>query len=172
MIVAAYDAPGAAVEAAEAAVKREDLVGRWRAVPGAVRSWALANPNGYALIYGSPVPGYVPPPDTVAPATRVSCLIVRILVDALTTGRLAPALPEDRVPARVWTALDPLRSFVGVEVPGALTQRGLRVWTALYGTISFELFGQLHDVIGEEARDREVILAGCVGRWAGQVGLA
>lgn len=172
LIVNAYNALGAAAEEAETAAKRDDLVGRWRAVCQAVRAWALDNPNEYALIYGSPVPGYVAPPDTVAPATRVSRLLVGILVDALVSGNLAPAVHEDRVPARVRAALGPLRSFIGVEVPDGLMQRGLMAWTALYGTVSFKLFGQLHDVVGEEPHDREAFFAECVERWAAQVGIA
>src|SRR3954462_15401697 len=58
LIVDAYDALGAAVERAEAAVDRADLLGRWLAACRAVREWALENPHEYALIYGSPVPGY------------------------------------------------------------------------------------------------------------------
>ena len=44
LIVAAYDALGAAAETAEAAVARDDLACRWSAACGAVRAWALANP--------------------------------------------------------------------------------------------------------------------------------
>jgi hypothetical protein len=57
LIVAANDALGSAAEAKEAAVARADLAGRWSAACSAVRGWALANPNEYALIYGTPVPG-------------------------------------------------------------------------------------------------------------------
>lgn len=58
LILEAYDALGDAVEAADAAVGRDDLRGRWHAVCRAARAWALAHPAEYALIYGSPVPGY------------------------------------------------------------------------------------------------------------------
>src|ERR1700756_3465061 len=55
LILDAYNALGAAVEAADAAIKdRLQLRGRWLAAVGAVRDWALANPAEYALIYGSP----------------------------------------------------------------------------------------------------------------------
>src|SRR5437762_4907188 len=90
LIVAAYDALGAAAETAEAAVARADLAGRWSAVCGAVRGWALANPNEYALIYGTPVPGYTAPPATIAPAARVSSVLLGILADA--AGPLTPEI--------------------------------------------------------------------------------
>jgi AcrR family transcriptional regulator len=169
LIVAAYDALGAAAETAEAAVARDDLAGRWSAVCGVVRAWALANPNEYALIYGTPVPGYVAPPATTAPAARVSNVLLGILADA--AGRPTPAIAGDDLPPDAHKALAPARSTVGPEVPNALLQRGLMAWAALFGTVSFELFGQLHGIVGEQPGDREAFFAESVRRWAAQVGI-
>jgi len=170
LIVAAYDALGAAAEAAEADVARTDLVGRWSAVCGAVRDWALANPNEYALIYGTPVPGYTAPPATIAPAARVSSVLLGILRD-IAAGRPAPATAEDDVPPDDREALAPARSIIGPEVPDALLHQGLMAWAALFGTVSFELFGQLHGIIGEQPGDREAYFAESVRRWAAQLGI-
>src|SRR5258705_8620656 len=71
LILDAYNALGAAVEAAQAQVDRTELVGRYNAACHAVRDWALAHPHEYALTYGSPVPGYVAPSETVGPASRM-----------------------------------------------------------------------------------------------------
>jgi AcrR family transcriptional regulator len=171
LIVAAYDALGAAAETAEAAVARNDLAGRWSAVCGAVRAWALANPNEYALIYGTPVPGYTAPPATIAPAARVSSVLLRILADAA-TELPTPAIAEDDLPPGARKALAPARSIVPPEVPDALLQRGLMAWAALFGTVSFELFGQLHGIVGDQPEDREAFFAESVRRWAAQVGIA
>jgi hypothetical protein len=57
-------------------------------------------------------------------------------------------------------------------VPDALLQRGLMAWAALFGTVSFELFGQLHGIVGEQPGDREAFFAESVRRWAAQVGIA
>src|SRR6266550_8097765 len=170
LIVAAYDALGAAAETAEAAVARDDLAGRWSAVCGAVRAWALANPNEYALIYGTPVPGYSAPPATTAPAARVSSVLLGILTDA--AGRPTPAIAGDDVPPDGRKALAPARSIVPPEVPDALLQRGLMAGAALFGTVSFELFGQLHGIVGDQPGDREAFFAESVRRWAAQVGIS
>lgn len=170
LIVTAYDALGAAAETADAAVARADLAGRWSAACAAVREWALANPNEYALIYGTPVPGYVAPPATIAPAARVSSVLLGILADA--ARRPTPAMAEDDIPPDDRTALAPARSIVGPEVPDALLQRGLMAWAALFGTVSFELFGQLHGIVGEQPGDREAFFAESVRRWAEQLGIA
>lgn len=81
LIVDAYDSVGAAAEEADA---RALAAGhppraRWIAVCEAVRAWALEHPHEYALIYGSPVPGYsapstpsVPPPASGTPSSPSS----------------------------------------------------------------------------------------------------
>ena len=163
LIIDAYDSLGAAAEAREAAIDRNDLAGRFTAVCAVVRAWALAHPNEYALIYGSPVPGYVAPADTVQPATRVTALLLRIIVDATTAGR--PPAADTQEARAVATALAPIRSHLPPEVPAPLVQRALMVWTNLFGVISFELYGQLHQVVGEEPGDRDAFFAGCIRRW-------
>ena len=68
LIIDGYNAIGAAVEHADATCARDDYRGRWLAGCRAARAWAVAHPHEYALIYGSPVPGYQAPADTIAPA--------------------------------------------------------------------------------------------------------
>jgi hypothetical protein len=151
-------------------VDREDLAGRWAAACGAVREWALANPNEYALIYGTPVPGYIAPAATIAPAARVSSVLLGILRD-IAAGSPTPAKAGDDVPPDDREALAPARSIVGPEVPDALLHQGLMAWAALFGTVSFELFGQLHGIVGEQPGDREAYFAESVRRWAAQLGI-
>lgn len=168
LIIEAYDSLGAAAEAAEAAIDRADLTARWAAVCTTVRTWAIANPNEYALIYGSPVPGYVAPTDTIAPASRVSNLLVGILLDA--AARQHDDADDDRSAWRA--ALKPVRDALPGGIPDTAIQTSLMVWSALFGVISFELFGQFHNVVDEDSRARDSFFAECVRRWADQLGLA
>src|SRR3954451_3948267 len=97
LIVDAYADLADAVEAADAAIAdRADLTGRWLAVSHAVRDWALAHPAEYALLFGSPVPGYAAPPDTTTQAARTPATLVGVIADGVRAGRLTePAeLPE------------------------------------------------------------------------------
>ena len=93
LIIDAYDTVGAQVEQAAAACPRADYLGRFLATCRALRAWALANPHEYALIYGSPVPGYAAPADTIAPATRVPIVLLSILFDQTADGAAAPGDP-------------------------------------------------------------------------------
>lgn len=136
LIIEAYEALGLAVEQQEATVPRADLRGRWFAACRAVRRWALASPHEYALIYGSPVPGYRAPADTIAPAARVAQVMTGIIDDAL-TDRDTPAPP----PAWAGPAWPPGR-------PDLLT-RGVVAWTAVLGLVSLELFGHYAQVVDD-----------------------
>src|SRR5438067_10002972 len=131
LIVTAYDALGSAAETQEAAMDRNDLAGRWAAACDAVRGWALANPNEYALIYGTPVPGYIAPAATIAPAARVSSVLLGIL-RAIAAGRPTPATAEDDVPPDPREPLAPARSIARPQTRDPLPRQGLIASAALY----------------------------------------
>jgi AcrR family transcriptional regulator len=141
LIIDAYDAVG---EAAEAASKVGDVETRWLAVATAIRAWAHASPSDYALVYGSPVPGYRAPTDTVSPAARVTLVALEILRDGYRSAEIRPG-PTVTMPAPVAADLGALERIA--DVPIEILARGLQAWTQLFGAISFELFGHLHNVI-------------------------
>jgi len=151
LIIDAYNAFGAAGEQADAAVAdRLDLVGRWLAVTHAWRDWALAHPAEYALIHGSPVPGYAAPRDTVGPANRRFVVLAAILHDGGQAGALtrAPvALPP--VPAPLSAELATISAAVGAAADADLTARVLMAAIEIFGALNFELFGQLNNTIDE-----------------------
>lgn len=147
LILDGYNSLGAAVEEAEATVARSDLNGRWMTTGRAIRSWSLANRHEYALLYGSPVPGYAAPQDTIAPASRPVVVMTAILRDAVARGVLA-VRPGERLPKAVRADLEGLISqpeFAGV--PPAILARGMTAWAQVFGSISFELFGRLQNVV-------------------------
>jgi len=142
LIVEAYDALGAAMEEAEGAVARGDLKGRWRAAGEALRGWAVAHPHQYALTYGSPVPGYAAPRDTVAPALRPPLVLLGVVRDAQTAGRTVEG--PARVAAAERTALEPVLALLEPPLEAAHAVRALAAWSTLFGHLSLELFGHLH----------------------------
>jgi AcrR family transcriptional regulator len=146
LIIDGYNALGAAVEAAEAAVARGDLAGRFAAICHGVRDWARANPHEYALLYGTPVPGYHAPQDTVGPAIRVTTLLGAILIDGSVSGVLTAATGERLGPV-VENEMARIRDSVFPGVPPALMARGLLAWTELFGAVSFDIFNRLDGII-------------------------
>ncbi|MEV4488875.1 TetR/AcrR family transcriptional regulator [Micromonospora coxensis] len=145
LILEAYEALGDAVEAADAAVDRRDLRGRWHAACRAARTWALTHPAEYALLYGSPVPGYAAPDDTVMPAQRPPTTLVGILGDGFADGRLT--VDGDDLPEPVRADLAEIAAGLFPGLPESLLARGMAGWTQLFGLISFELFGRLNRAV-------------------------
>ena len=147
LIIEGYDALGAAVEKADAQSPQEDHAGRWLAACRAVRAWALAHPHEYALLYGSPVPGYQAPADTIAPAARSAAVFGRLVSQAQAAGVLRPLPARPPLPPTLTGDLDQLRANLMPGVPDEVVAAALTVWAAVFGIISFELFGQFNNVI-------------------------
>ena len=152
LIIDAYNSLGEASEKADALVTdRADILGRWLAVTRALRAWALEFPHEYALIYGSPVPGYVAPEDTVGPSTRPVLVLGSILADARTTGHLAdvPDPGLGSVPPALGAEIQAVAELVSADVRVPVMARAVIAWTELFGAINFELFGRINNVIDE-----------------------
>jgi len=148
LIIEAYESLGDAVERSAAATVRQQPAVRFASAARAVRGWALANPHEYALIYGSPVPGYAAPADTTAPAVRVTLALAGIVADAHRAGLVDPpaAVPFEVTPA-LRADLDRVREALEVDVPDQVVVRLLAAWTQVFGLVSFELFGQTRNAI-------------------------
>ena len=146
LVIDAYDELGDAVAAAVDAVDPADHRARFFALGRAVRAWARAEPARYGLIFGTPVPGYHAPAErTTQPGTRVVLTLVRILVEAHRAGALDEALDaatEVRTTAGLVGDLDRIRTEISADLPDDVLARGLFVWPALFGAVSFEVFGQ------------------------------
>ncbi|GGQ17924.1 AcrR family transcriptional regulator [Actinomadura coerulea] len=154
LIIDGYNAVGEAVERADARARAGaggagHHGGRWLAVCRAVRDWALAHPHEYALLYGSPVPGYKAPDDTVAAALRDTLVMARIVSEAHAAGALDPAGPCPPPPPAIADDMARARAMLPMDVPDDVMARAFTAWAALYGTVSFELFGQYNNVIEE-----------------------
>jgi AcrR family transcriptional regulator len=151
LIIDAYDALG---DAAEKAIASAPLASgaaglpapvardRWIAACHAIRDWARSHPHEYALIYGSPVPGYRAPETTIGPASRVPLAFIGILARAAASGELAVTPPQ---PADDGLAAQAAALAAALDNPGVPPQalvNAVIAWTQLFGMISFELFGQ------------------------------
>lgn len=155
LIVDAYDSVGEAAERAHRAAAAETAaparpgahLARWVAVACAVRDWALAHPHEYALIYGSPVPGYTAPQTTIGPASRVGLVLIAIAEDAhREEGVGLPPLAKELRPEAERIAAD-----LAPGLPPAVAAPLVAAWSQLFGLLSFEIFGQFNRVV--EARE-------------------
>jgi AcrR family transcriptional regulator len=156
LIVAGYHRLG---EALEAEGTKGSARERWTARCLALRRWARENPQEYALLYGSPVPGYAAPEATVDPATRVYAALADPLSAGRGWARVEGPLADDG--QRIADAL-------GVDAPAGAGVALLQAWAGLFGIVTLELFGHTNNVI----TDHEAFFAHHVGRLADDLGLS
>jgi AcrR family transcriptional regulator len=166
LIMDGYNALGAAAEDADAACRRDDEPGRWLAACRAVRDWALAHPHEYSLVYGSPVPGYQAPEQTVAPATRVASVLGKIISDAQASGVLDPPALCPPPPDSFAPDAGRLRESVLAAVPDDVAARALAAWAGVFGLVNFELFGQFENVVTDRSAFFDHAVR-CLGRVIG-----
>lgn len=143
LLVDSYDALGAFVEDAERGVRRSDFTGRWRAIANSMRRWALDHPADYALLFGTPVPGYAAPQDTIGPASRYTTVMLRLLADINAAGVRHRA----RLPRVLRDDLARLPALTGLQIEESSLVAGMAMWAAVHGAINLELFGHLHNVV-------------------------
>ena len=141
LIIEAYESVGEAAERASGGHAGSSPMDRWLAVCAAVRRWGQENPHQWALIYGSPVPGYAAPEVTVDAAIRISEVVASFV-------RESPASRRKPLAAAVYPPADQLDSVVApmrdVLMPGRRPEvviGALMAWTSLIGMVGLELFG-------------------------------
>ncbi|MET9732157.1 TetR/AcrR family transcriptional regulator [Streptomyces sp. NPDC006458] len=163
LIIDAYDSLGEAAEAAHDAVADAGPVTRWTAVCEAVRGWALGHPHEYALIYGSPVPGYAAPQATVRPAARVGLLLIGIVRDA----HRGLGVARTKLPAELRPEAERMAADLAPDLPAEVVTALVAAWAQLYGLVGFEVFGQFTRVV----EDREPFFRHAATQLAHGVGL-
>ncbi len=144
LIIDSYDRLGEAVERADQAVKRRnDFLGRWRAMTHAIRSWAVANPAEFSLLFGTPIPGYAAPDDTIGPASRYTFALLQLTVDMEAAGHRA----TEKVPASLRRDYARFRGRFAIPASDQMMMKGMAAWASVMGAINLELFGHLHNVV-------------------------
>ncbi|TDD78952.1 TetR/AcrR family transcriptional regulator [Actinomadura darangshiensis] len=148
-----YIAAVAAAETARDAVPESDPGGRIMAWALAMRAWALANPEGFRLIYGDPVPGYRPPDDGPGKEAELrACTGLTGLV-AAAWPEAAALQPDDG--AYEWADFDPtLGAHIREDFPGlppAALALTMRVWGRMHGLLALEIYGHLRAIVHDPA---------------------
>jgi AcrR family transcriptional regulator len=150
LVTDAYDALADAMEVAVETASGGGHAERVRAAFGAFRAWGLEHPTEFALIFGSPIPGYVAPEATRPAGLRYTDLLGRLLAEALTDGALDPARIETRPsPALARQVEDFQRRRGGPGLPAPVMAFGLGAWAHVHGLVALEVFGHLAPAIGD-----------------------
>ena len=176
--MAAYES--LAAEAERAADQAHEVgatdVEHWLEVPRAARRWALERPHEWGLIFGTPVPGYEAPEDTVEPYARAAGALARAVMEAKSAGRLrSDASIGAATGTGVGTDADELRQAVApvaeglsLDLPVPTVVRLVQAWATVVGIISLEIFGHWRNTI----LDPEAFFEAAVRNLAADLGLA
>ncbi|HJC71156.1 MAG TPA: TetR/AcrR family transcriptional regulator [Candidatus Brachybacterium intestinipullorum] len=143
LIVDAYEDLAAAVEERLADVGEEPR-SRFLALGGAMAGWALAAPERWTLLYGTPVPGYAAPSEaTNAPGTRVTREVLVIAADAAGSADGRQESDSPMLAPEVEALLDRHLAEFDIAADAVTAARAVTAWSGLVGVISAHLFGQL-----------------------------
>lgn len=128
----------------------EDPTAKMRAAASAVRQWARANTGDFALISGTPIPGYRAQSSETGPAaTKVVMVFGAAYAAAVAAEQASPARTAIR-------PTDPGPLLIAMLGPGsassldpALTGIVLTAWASIIGFLVGEIFGSLGELVAD-----------------------
>jgi AcrR family transcriptional regulator len=140
LLVDAYSDLADAVDRA-----RETVGDQWGddviAIARAARRWAVGHPAGWALLYGSPVPGYHTPAErTIGVGTRVAGAFFDAVAAGIATGDIR--LTDDVAPQPMSSDFERIRQEFGFPGDDRVVAKCFLLWAGVVGAISLEVFGQ------------------------------
>ena len=144
----AADIHAAIVRAAQAS--GGDMTAKMIAACRAFRSWALAHPREFGLLFGTPLPGLESlhdgpeTADVVAECAGKFSLEFLTLFFELWSKHPFPVPADAEIDPDLLAQLVRYRDALGADLPAGAVLTFLRCWVRLYGMVSLEVFGHLH----------------------------
>ncbi len=138
LIVDAYTSLGDSLFASQESLAEASYAEKVFASARAYRSWALANPEEYNLIFGTPIPNYHAPMEVTGPAAaRSMSVLVGVLDAAWREGALNTEGVLELTPnmIRAW-----INKF-NYEGDPAVVQFAMASWAQIHGMLSLEING-------------------------------
>ena len=146
LIVDAFASLTESQKEAVRSLPEDDLPKRLTTLGLAYRDWAIAYPQRYQLIFGTPIPGYEAPADITVPAATWALVPLIETIQAISTaGRLrversAPLTPELKSMLEAWSQFTG-----GIEVE--VLYLALVIWSRVHGLVSMEIGDQIPSFI-------------------------
>ncbi|MBK1784966.1 TetR/AcrR family transcriptional regulator [Prauserella cavernicola] len=139
LIIDAYNDMGAAVE--QAAEQHEHPRERWRGACHGLRTWARTHPHEYSLLYGTPIPGYQAPQDTVSAARRVPAVLLAAVSDGWKAGEVEAPFAAPELSPLLREQIGVVGTALAPGVPEEVLARTMIAWSQLFGMVGFERTG-------------------------------
>ncbi len=139
-----YDELTAALEAARDTEPPAAIGPRLVAASWALRTWALAHPTEFGLVFGSPSPGYAVPSEGVLhDAARRFGMVFAALFAQLWQERGFPCSPTEDLDPALAAQLSAYAESMRSPLPPGAIKVFLECWVRLYGLVCMETFGHL-----------------------------
>lgn len=138
LIIDAYTSFGDSQIEARDALPLEDINGRFIAIGVAYRQWALLYPQRYQLIFGTPIPGYLPPLEQVFPSGARSMSALVSVVEALRVKGKLNVENFPQITPGFEAGIEAWKKFGG-EVEVLSISVSILIWSYVHGLVSLEI---------------------------------
>jgi len=142
LVTKAYDDLTDAVQAAVDTVPDDSALPRMVIAAEGYRRWAIAHPERFQLLYGTPLRDYAAPVEgpTTQATRRMSSIFEREMFDGFTTEQLA-ATDTPALSSSLRAYLEQLPHYGLGYLPPPATALLLSAWGHLHGLVVLEVFG-------------------------------
>lgn len=166
LIVDAFRSLGDAIDAGQAALPAGDYPGRWVACAVAYRRWALGHPGDFALIFGTPIPGYHAPVEETVPVVQAAFRpFVAVPEAAKAAGCFHWTDRQEGWAPATDARLSRYLASTGGSLPPDVYRAMLEGWSLLHGIVTLEIVGQLPPLLGDADEFLEVAIRSFVHRF-------
>ncbi len=147
LIVDAFNSLADSQEASIAKLPAKDYALRLATLGRAYRQWALAYPERYSLIFGTPIKGYEAPSEITIPAAAGGlAVLLGVLAAARQAGKLKIPLEYQDLSPELMSQLDEWRA-IQADFDARVLHFGLVIWSMVHGLVSLEIYGQFPPMV-------------------------
>jgi AcrR family transcriptional regulator len=135
LVIDAYNDLADALRAATGHAPGREPKARFEALVRAYRSWALAQPHRYRLLFGPPLPGYDAHAGRLVDAAQAGMNLLLETLRELGNPSIAP--PGQPLASQ----LSDLAHRHGLDIDPAIALGGVLIWSRVHGLVSLEIAG-------------------------------
>lgn len=150
LVIDSYASLADATEAADPGAIKTGVT-RWTAMAEAIRGWAVGRPHEWALLFGSPVPGYEAPQETVEYYARITLALTAPIRDAYAAKTLTTVQLGGGISRAVGQEVGIVAGALVPGLPKAVAAAVVLAWEQLVGAVSLEVFGHWRNTIDNPA---------------------
>ena len=148
LLIDAFTAFSAALEAGRDTCSADDHPGRFRAMAKSYFTWARQNPQRYALLFGTSIPGYLFAEELRPVAQRSFLILQGVIGEAQAAGKITGEFATLRLPTPLKSNYEALRKM-GMPCTPQVTQLALSTWGIMHGITSLYLHHYLSGFLQE-----------------------